>query len=308
MDRTAEEPRDILRESINILKQSPKIFILITLTFIVPLSIAILVHSLYFESLLNLVPIRHQPHQWAKFYIIQFFYIVILFIFSLLSTAAVVFTFASSYTSKPVSFTSTLTAIPRVFKRLFITFLYASLLMIIYNAVFLGCLIGFIMSINADDSTFLYISFVDLFFLFNVHIHVTAIWHLASVVSVLESVYGLAAMKRSKKLLVGNTEPATALVFLYMIICAVIVSIFRSVVMHGSTHRFLFRILAGGFLIVVLVVFNFIGLLTQCIVYYICKSYHREKIDKGALHEHLGSYLGEYVLLQSSIEMGNVNI
>ncbi|KAF9603678.1 hypothetical protein IFM89_037441 [Coptis chinensis] len=311
MDQTANKdiqflrPIEIVKESINVLKSYPKTFILLTLALILPLSLAILVHYIYFEPLLNLIPITSQPHQWLEFIIIQFFYIAILFIFSLLSTAAVVFTFASIYTSKPVSFISTLSTIPRIFKRLFITFLFASLLMIVYNAVFLFCLIAFISSLDANDSTVLYISFFDLFFLFEIHVYVTAMWHLASVVSVLEPVYGWAAMKRSKELLEGNIRLATALVIVYLVICAAIGGVFRSLVIPGEIdYGLVFRSLMGGFLVVVLVILNFIGLSAQCIIYYVCKSYHREEIDKGALHDQLDCYLGAYVPLQSSVEMG----
>ncbi|KAL4321768.1 hypothetical protein AHAS_Ahas14G0143500 [Arachis hypogaea] len=50
-------------------------------------------------------------------------YFFFLFAFSLLSTAAAVFTVASLYTNKAVSFSSTISAIPKIFKRLFITYL-----------------------------------------------------------------------------------------------------------------------------------------------------------------------------------------
>ncbi|KAJ6417815.1 hypothetical protein OIU84_001239 [Salix udensis] len=99
-----------------------------------------------------------------------------------------------------------------------------------------------------------------------VHVYITALWHLASVVSVLEPVYGLVAMKKSYELLKGKI-----------------------------------RVAVGA-----LVIVNLVGLLVQSVLYYVCKSYHHQGIDKTALHEHLGGYLGEYVPLKSSLQMENL--
>ena len=42
--------------------------------------------------------------------------------------------------------------------------------------------------------------------------------------------------------------------------------------------------------------------------YSVCKSFHHQGIDKLALLDHLGGYLGEYVPLKSSIQMENLEI
>ncbi|KAL5729622.1 hypothetical protein ACHQM5_002548 [Ranunculus cassubicifolius] len=321
MDRAPEELqflnlRDVLKESVNIPKSSSKTFSLITLTLIFPLSFAILAHSLFTHPLLNKIQSQspsnpETDHEWTQLFIIQFFYLIFLFAFSLLSTAAVVFTVASIYTSKPVSFTSTLSAIPRAFKRLFITFLYVSLLMLAYNFVFLIFLVGLVVSIDTDNPVLFFFSFVSLFVLFAfVHVYITALWHLASVVSVLEPVYGLAAMKKSRELLKGKTKMAMVFVFGYLVICGVIALMFSAVVVHGAEQDYgvVIRALVGGFLVGVLVITNLIGLLVQSVFYYVCKSYHHEGIDKSALYEHLGGYLGEYVPLKSSIQMENLDV
>ncbi|EFH46216.1 hypothetical protein ARALYDRAFT_329571 [Arabidopsis lyrata subsp. lyrata] len=224
MDLAPEElqflnKRGILRESTSIPQYSPKTFYLITLTLIFPLSFAILAHSLFTQPILAQIDTYPQTdqaqtkHEWTILLLFQFCYIIFLFAFSLLSTAAVVFTVASLYTGKPVSFSSTMSAIPLVLKRLFITFLWVSLLMLAYNTVFLIFLVG----------------------------RVT-------------------------------------------------------------------RIVAGGFLVGVLVIVNLIGLLVQSVFYYVCKSFHHQEIDKSALHDHLGGYLGEYVPLKSNIQMENFEI
>lgn len=321
MDLASEELQflsitDILRESISIPKQSPKTFYLITLTLIFPLSFAILAHSLFTHPILSQLDAYPSPdpaqarHEWTVLLTFQFCYLIFLFAFSLLSTAAVVFTVASLYTSKPVSFSSTISAIPKVFKRLFITFLWVSLLMLAYNAVFLAFLVVLVIAIDLQDVILAVFSLVVIFVLFLVvHVYITALWHLASVVSVLEPIYGFAAMKKSYELLKGRTRMASVLVFGYLALCLVIGGVFGTVVVHGGDgHGVFTRIVVGGFLVGVLVIVNLVGLLVQSVFYYVCKSYHHQGIDKVALHDHLGGYLGEYVPLKSSIQMENMDI
>ncbi|KAF2302739.1 hypothetical protein GH714_001935 [Hevea brasiliensis] len=180
------------------------------------------------------------------------------FAFSLFSTAAVVFTVASLYTSKPVTFSSTISAIPRVFKRLFITFLWVSLLMLLYNSVILIFLVIFVIAVDTQNVVLLFLSLVVIFvFFLVVHVYITALWHLASVVSVLEPIYGIAAMKKSYELLKGRARMAAVLVFGYLAICGVIGGIFGSVVVHGGDKYGVFtRIVVGGFFVGVLVIVN----------------------------------------------------
>uniref|UniRef100_A0A5B7B5T7 Polyadenylate-binding protein 1-B-binding protein n=1 Tax=Davidia involucrata TaxID=16924 RepID=A0A5B7B5T7_DAVIN len=318
MDLPAEELQfltitDILKESTSIPKQSPKTFYLITLTLIFPLSFAILAHSLFTHPLANQIQNpknQTHTHEWTKLLIFQFCYLIFLFAFSLLSTAAVVFTVASLYTSKPVSFSSTLSAIPSVFKRLFITYIWVSLSMILYNIVFLGFLLLLVVAIDTQNPILFIFSMMVVFLLFLVvHVYITALWHLASVVSVLEPVYGFAAMKKSYELLKGKTRMAVVLVFVYLAICGMINGVFGSMVVHGGDYYGVFvRIVVGGFLVGVLVIVNLVGLLVQSVFYYVCKSYHHQGIDKSALYDHLGGYLGEYVPLKSSIQMENLEI
>lgn len=304
---------DILKESTSIPKQSPKAFYLITLTLIFPLSFAILAHSLFTHPLYSQIQAsdpRHTHHQWTLLLTFQLCYLIFLFALSLLSTAAVVFTVASLYTSKPVSFASTMAAIPRVFKRLFITFIWVSLLMITYYAVFSAAVVLLIIAVDVQSPLLFFFALVVIFLLFVVvHVYITALWHLASVVSVLEPVYGFAAMKKSYELLKGKTRMAAALVFVYLVICGVISGVFGAVVVHGGEmYGVFFRIVVGGFLVGVLVIVNLIGLLVQSVFYYVCKSYHHQGIDKSALLDHLGGYLGEYVPLKSSIQMENLEV
>ncbi|KAL5977486.1 hypothetical protein ACLOJK_021833 [Asimina triloba] len=308
--------RAILQDSVVIPKSSPKTFSYITLSLVFPLSFVILAHSIFTHPFLEDIrrptrdPARHR-HDAAVLLLYQLLYFLILFSFSLLSTAAVVFTVASLYTSKPTSFTHTLSAIPRVFRRLFVTFLWISLLIVTYNLAFIGSLLFLGFVVFPEDSGHegaLIFSLIILLTLFIVaHVYITAIWHLASVISVLEPVYGFAALRKSRELLRGKTRDAAALVFGYLLLCAIISSVFSSVVVHGGgDYGIMAKVVVGGVCVGLLVVVNLVGLLVQSVFYYVCKSFHHQGIDKSALYDHLGGYLGEYVPLKSSIQMENL--
>lgn len=306
---------DIIKESISIPKRNPRTFYLVTLTLIFPLSFAILAHSLFTHPILTrlqdpTVPLQSQSHEWALLLVYQFIYLLFLFTFSLLSTAAVVFTVASLYTGKAVTFSSTISAIPSVFRRLFHTFMWVSVLMLLYNLAFIILLVLIVIAIDTDSAFLLFISLLLAFALFIfVHVYITALWHLASVISVLEAdVYGFKAMKKSYELLKGKVLMAGVFVFGYLSICGLINGVFGAVVVHGDGGSVFVRILVGGFLVGVLVIVNLVGLLVQSVFYYVCKSFHHQNIDKSALHDHLGGYLGEYVPLKSSIQMENLDV
>lgn len=182
--------------------------------------------------------------------------------------------------------------------------------MFIYNFVLLFSAVLLILAVDNEDSIMFLFSIIIIALLFLVvHVYITALWHLASVVSVLEPVYGFSAMKKSYELLKGRVRYAAGLVCGYLALCGIIGGVFSVVVVHGGdTYGVFSRIVIGGFLVGVLVIVNLLGLLVQSVFYYVCKSYHHQGIDKSALHDHLGGYLGEYVPLKSSIQMENLDV
>ncbi|GFP99545.1 hypothetical protein PHJA_002098600, partial [Phtheirospermum japonicum] len=142
---------------------------------------------------------------------------------------------------------------------------------------------------------FLFIfSVVVSFILFlGVHVYISTSCHLASVVSVLEPLYGFAAMKKSFELLIRKTRTGFFIVFMYMAAFGMINGFFGSIVHGGSDYGVMTRIVVGGFLVGVVVIVNLVGLLVQSVFYYVCKIYHHQGVDKCALYDHLGGYLGE---------------
>ncbi|KAI3834459.1 hypothetical protein MKX03_032570 [Papaver bracteatum] len=288
----------IIKEAVKIpARSSPVKFFLITLTLILPLSFMQLLletHSFilfsiftdYFSGKNSSSPLSKQ---FIRTYSIhEFFYILSLFLFSLLSTSAIVFTVASLFASKPVSFIPTIFAIPRIFKHLMITFFYVFLLMIVsYFAYYVP--ISVLVATNISKALFGGFSIIFAIIYDLVHIYVTAQWHLASVISVLEpNGYGLAAMKKGTHLLRERTFIAFGLANLYLGATWMIELVFEFA-LESQVHL-LVKILLGLLCLFMLVAVNLTGLLVQSIFYYACKSHHNEVVDKKVLYDHLGSY------------------
>jgi uncharacterized membrane protein len=75
--------------------------------------------------------------------------------------------------------------------------------------------------------------------------------------------------------------------------------LFEKKVVHGSSLGILNRASFGILSLLMLLVLYLFGLVIQTVIYFVCKSYHHENIDKSALSDHLEVYLGEYVPLKS---------
>ncbi|XP_047326286.1 uncharacterized protein LOC124929953 [Impatiens glandulifera] len=307
---------NILDETIKITAKSPKTFLLVALTLILPLSLAILCNSIFTFPLFLLIDISHP----IKFLFIYEIYHIILIVLAILSTSAVVFISASIYTSKPVSFLSTMSAIPNLFSRLFKTFLCISLLMSVYNLLIL-LVINLVTFPESSDKIFINLLFIFFIFaialaLVHVQVYITALCFMASAVSVLEPVNGFSAFKKSYRLLKGKTMMVFFLTYFY-VLPSVGMNMVSGIVVFadvGDPVSLVFRIVSGGFLVAFFVLLNLGGLVTISVLYYVCKSYHCETIDKTALFDHLEGYLGEYVPLMSTsnssstIQMEIVNL
>ncbi|KAI3995671.1 hypothetical protein MKX01_031444 [Papaver californicum] len=217
-----------------------------------------------------------------------------------------IFTRASRYVSKPVSCVSTLFAIPRLSKRFLITFPYALPLMIgAYLANYAHLyLINAIPKMNdVIDIIFviIYGSVVS-----GVDAYIIALWNLANVISVLEpNIHGSTAMKRSRQLLRGKTSIAFLLVVLYLIAAPAILSIENLVMFMNYDNHIIVRILLLAFCVIIMTGVNFVGLIGQSVLYYACKGFHNEVIDKEVLYAHLdGKESGN----NNSVESDNMEV
>lgn len=334
LDREPEELQflgvlGILSEAFKILRSCVKQLGAITLTLILPLSFAILGHTLVSDPLIRKIDKNEDTFErqagspdaertkaliyseWSRLLLFQGGYLVFLLAFSLLSTAAVVYTVACIYTGKQITYAKVMSVVPRVWKRLMLTFLWYFLIMVGYNTALIVAFVLVFLIVGVDNIVAFSLCVVVLVSVFlAVHVYISAIWHVASVISVLEDRYGISAIQKSRDLIKGKRLVAFVLIFFYFLIWAGIQGVFRNRVVHASGGGGIGSRVGFGFLLIGLMVYvNLIGLLVQSVLYYVCKSYHHQSIDKSALSDHLEEYLGEYVPLKSSnIQMEDLDV
>ncbi|KAE7998344.1 hypothetical protein FH972_002899 [Carpinus fangiana] len=333
MDREQEDMQflgffGILKESMKIIFTWKRIFSQITLALILPLSFIFLAHfqisQLLFIKILNneseLEYTRKGSPTYSKlsdtisseraaFWLFKAFYFTFLLILSLLSTSAVVYTIASIYTAKDITFKKVMSVVPRVWKRLMVTFLWSFAVVLLYNFVsatlfyFWARYYGFY-----KIGIAIFIALVILYVIGFVYISV--VWHLASVISVLEDMYGIKAMIKSRKLIKGKMFSAVALFLMITTFFVGVEFLFENLVVLNMGRRNMGISIPIGILCLFLVCTVFLfGLVVQTVIYFVCKSYHHENIDKSSLADHLEVYRGEYVPLKGKdIQLGDVHV
>lgn len=129
-------------------------------------------------------------------------------------------------------------------------------------------------------------------------VYMSVIWHLASIVSELDEDYGLQAMAKSKDLIKGKLR--ISVIIFFILLCFqwfVLVLLQRLVVLRGGSVGIPTKIGYGILCSVVLSGCFLLGFTVQTVIYFVCKSYHHENINKSTLSDHLDVYHGEYVLL-----------
>ncbi|GLJ55710.1 hypothetical protein SUGI_1196700 [Cryptomeria japonica] len=313
----------VVAEAFKILRSAAKLLCAITLTLLLPLSFAILGHSLISEPLFKkilrnklLLPYEegtsmeketlHKLYvEIGELFLFEAAYISFVFAFSLLSTAAVVYTVASVYTRKELTYARVMSVVPRVWKRLIVTFLWYFAVMLAYYVAVLFAVFWLILIIgkeNLKSGRFFFGLLVITIISFSVHVYIGMVWHVACVVSVLEERWGLGAMKKSKDLIKGWRGTALALNILYLLIMGGIGWFFQYGVVHGRYHQIgAGEMTANAALLVALQCgFNLLWWLVQSVFYFVCKSFHHESIDKSALSDHLEAYRGLYMPLKDN--------
>ncbi|KAJ6908291.1 hypothetical protein NC651_018660 [Populus alba x Populus x berolinensis] len=313
MDREQEELRflgffGIFKESFKIVLTWRKIFSQITLALILPLSFIFLAHMQISQLIFFNIPgtPKHDKlsdnisAEWTAFWLFKFAYFTFLLILSLLSTSAVVYTIACIYTAKPITFKKIMSVVPKVWKRLMVTFIWSFAVVVLYNiiaaVVFLTLWTQVVFHVNAIG--FRIAVLVALIIIYSVGmLYITIVWHLASVVSVLEDVYGIKAMIKSKNLIKGQMG-VTVAVFIVVGVCFVGIQLLYEffVVLNKPLGVRIGVGIACFFLLCKVMLFD---LVIQTVLYFVCKSYHHENINKSSLSDHLEVYLGEYVALKS---------
>lgn len=341
MDKEQEEMQflgffGVYKQSYNVIRSYWKLFTKLTLTVILPLTFIYLaqieVSDLIFRDIMINEWHRHNaPVGSARYtklsdiitteltYLILFkiAYFTVYVILSLLSTAAVVYTVACIFTARELSFGKVMSVVPKVWKRLLITFLCIFLATLAYTiAEFL--IVAFIAFTLGDTAAAAPLVFITVIVYLVGLIYLTVVWNLACVVSVLEESYGAQAMIKSRKLIQGKFFIFMAiLVTLGFSILAVQFAFQRLVVAgferseHGwRSVKMVDRICYAILCFLVLSMLKLFGLVIQTVIYFVCKSYHHENIDKMALSNHLEVYLlGEYVPLKAKdVQLGEYEV
>lgn len=307
----------IIKESVKIIYSWRKIFSQITLALILPLTFIFLAHIevsdfLFFKILRNEDKLDRTragtpkyeklsdviSSEWIVFWLLKVAYFTFLLIFSLLCTSAVVYAVACVYSAKQITFKRVLSVVPKVWKRLMVTFIWNFVIVFCYNVV--AAVVLFMWAILIGNNVFGLVILPLLLIIYVMgFVYISVVWHLASVVSVLEDSYGIQAMVKSKALIKGKTGVAVA-IFLILNICYFIIQLaFENLVVLGYPLSTPNRILLAIIFFLFLFKLILFGLVIQTVIYFVCKSYHHENIDKSSLSDHLEVYLGEYVPLKS---------
>ncbi|KAL3504263.1 hypothetical protein ACH5RR_034104 [Cinchona calisaya] len=322
MDKEQEEIQflgffGIYKESFNIVPAWRNIFSQISLALIFPLSFIYLAHIqishylfsniLQNEHILARIP-RGTPtynnisdilsSEWTTFVLFKIGYLIFFLILALLSTSAVVYTIACIYTAKDIAFKKVMSVVPKVWKRLVATFIWNFVILFGYNIVAILVFVIFIALLPAGVIAVLIFIIFSMVYLVG-FVYISVIWHLASVISVLEESYGLNAMIKSQDLIKGKVGISMVIFVIHNICFFGIQSAFEWFVVLGNGGGFVFRIGVGFVCLALLSLLILFGLIIQTIIYFICKSFHHENIDKSSLADHLEVYLGEYVPLKS---------
>ncbi|KAJ8765395.1 hypothetical protein K2173_012092 [Erythroxylum novogranatense] len=312
----------IFKESFKMVFSWRKIFTQISSAFILPLCFVFFVHYHISEALFskigyrgfdesdqlgfpNYSELRHFfVQKWLPYWLFKVAYVFVLLILSLLSTAAVVYTIACIYTSKSVTFKKVMSVVPKVWKRLLVTFLWSYLLVFVFIIV-TGAMFVLWGSIFADHvGAIAIVILVTLLILYLAGlVYITIVWHLGSVISVLEEVYGIKALKKSRNLLKGKTGVAVALFIVLGAFFGGIQTLYEILVLQVWPMSMLIKFCVGLACLLLMVMVVLVGLVVETVLYLVCKSYHHETIDKPTLSEQLEGYNWGYVPLKNNINI-----
>ncbi|KAF8018983.1 hypothetical protein BT93_H3764 [Corymbia citriodora subsp. variegata] len=303
----------VIKESTKLIFTWRKIFSQITLALILPFYFTILAHTKISNFLMAKIQLdqRALDHAIAgtpryemlsnlvisdiiELRLSTAAYFILVLIFSLLSTSTVVYTIACVYTSRPITFGRAMSIVPKVWKRLVVTFFLGFLAIFVYLiSIAVTTLICFLLFQPLHSPVIrVTLGFVLLILSLFGLVYISVIWHLAGVISVLEDIYGVQAMFKSKNLIKGKLGISIAISLLLAIGSTAIHIVFRIFMASGYGSGFLrFGVAALCFLF--LLKLTLLGLVAQTVIYFVCKSHHDENINKSAL------LLEEYVPLQA---------
>ncbi|XP_076919376.1 uncharacterized protein LOC143580156 [Bidens hawaiensis] len=313
MDRAEQDMKlvgffGIFKQSFITIFTSSKIFTKITLTTILPLTIIFLAHMMISDRFFFRIENNYEQYSSYKnmtityllYYILfKVVYLTLLAVFSVLSTTAIVFTMASVYTDRDVVFQKVMTlVVPNVWKKLFITFVIIYFTLFIYNIILFVVVLVISEIIFAINSIFgVVVAFIIMILSIVLFLYLTVVWQLASVVTVLEKIHGFKALKKGKLLASGKKVVGMGIAFVLYGILYGILTVYKVYVeWDDSGLAMIWRVMIGILCGILVMMVFLLFIVTQTVLYLVCKSYHREVIDKLSLSTFLSVYMGETVV------------
>lgn len=187
-----------------------------------------------------------------------------------------------------------------------VTFLWNFVIVLIYNMAFGVLIVLWSAIFGFGGIGVLVISGLSVSYVVG-FVYISVVWHLASVVSVLEDVYGIQAMLKGKELIKGKMVLSCGVFFTFTVLFLGGQLVFQTLVVLGSSKYYGLRIVLGILCFLLLFKVFLFGLVAQTILYFVCKSYHHQNIDKPLLSDHLEVYHGDYVpLKEQDVQLGEL--
>ncbi|KAG8383840.1 hypothetical protein BUALT_Bualt04G0055600 [Buddleja alternifolia] len=134
-----------------------------------------------------------------------------------------VYTVACIYTSKETTFDEVMCVVPKVWKRLMVTFAWNLIVVLAYNMVAFLVLLPWLGSVGPSTTGLVILCLVLVIYMMG-FVYISIIWHLASVVSVLEDDCGIEAMFKSKALVKGKMIISIA-IFVFLNLCFILIQL-----------------------------------------------------------------------------------
>lgn len=288
---------DILREALRIPFRNRKLMLSIALSLLIPSSLILLAGHFYLipvtEDLMldeyQLIVKDRTSSEYTKLLAgvlqdIQIIvgeetiFILVSYVFSLLSIVAMIYATAASYSSKQLNLKELILIIAGTWKRPLITSLYIGLLGIGFAMLLMPLIVLLVVTAKGSVIFIVFGVLIALLLLF-LNIYLFAIWKLGLVISVVEEKFsGMKALGRAEELIKGRKLQGFVLSLLWTLIYGVIIGlfVFKAVDINLAKETRL---------VIELVFMNVICLLQLflCMVftvfYFQCKKSHGEEVE-----------------------------
>ncbi|XP_076901325.1 uncharacterized protein LOC143555703 [Bidens hawaiensis] len=228
--------------------------------------------------------VKTSGHEWHNYFLFKIITIAIVTIFSVLSTTTIIYTIACIYIGRDVTFNKCMQVVINIWKRLTITLLFIFLIIFTYTR---SVSLAFILcNVILDVHKFRLLSILVILllvlalYMFGFMFY-CIVFHLAIAVSILETSYGKNAIFKATYLMTGKKKAALMISFvLYECLVFIVYVMYMHLSMYNDLELALVWRVVIAIVCGVLVVMIFLVIMvTQTVLYLVCKSYHHEAIE-----------------------------